>query len=307
MDMDRKGPFLSVYGHVTIDQIISIKRFPKINESVDVISKNTTLGGTGTNIAMAAAKLGVPTAICAFVGEDFPERYEDEMKTSGLFMNEMIKVNEYETSQAIVINDSQLEQKVIFYQGPQGSASKLNIALTDNARSSKYVHFCTGEPEYYISMMKMIRPYGQNISIDPAQEIYKMWDTEKMDRALSLSDNLFCNSYEAKVIEEYLGIQDVMDLDKELVVRTNGEKGSVAKIKNEIVEIPMIKGNGFTDATGAGDAYRAGFYCGLYNGYDTHDSLILASATASFVVEKVGALTNIPEWNDVLKRAKGYL
>lgn len=305
--MAEERPFLSVYGHVTIDQIVSIKRFPKINESVDVITKNTTLGGTGTNIAMAAAKLGVPTAICAFVGRDFPVRYEKEMIASGLNMSEMVKVDDCETSQAIVVNDSNMEQKVIFYQGPQGCASTLNNLLTHNASMSSFVHFCTGEPKYYIQVMEKIHDTEAKISIDPAQETYKMWSTETMNAALGYADSLFCNNYEAKVIEEYLGIKDVMDVDKDLIVRTEGSKGSLAKIKGEIVSIPMIKGEVFADATGAGDAYRAGFYCGLYNGYDVHDSLIIASATASFVVEKVGALTNIPDREKVLKRAKEYL
>ncbi len=57
-------PYVSVYGHVTIDQIVSIARFPNENETVDVQSKNTTLGGTGTNIAVIASRLGVPTVLC---------------------------------------------------------------------------------------------------------------------------------------------------------------------------------------------------------------------------------------------------
>lgn len=303
----KENPFLSVYGHVTIDQIISIRRFPNMNESVDVLSKNTTLGGTGTNIAVTAARLGVPTAICAFVGEDFPPRYEEEMRDSGLIMDEMVRVGDYESSQAIVINDSEMKQKVIFYQGPQGSASKLNNMLTGNALRSSHVHFCTGDPDYYISIMETISGAGPKISFDPAQEIYKMWDGERIRKALSSSDALFCNEYEAKIIEKNLGAEDVMGIEKDLVVRTEGENGSTAKIKGEIVKIPAIRGENFEDATGAGDAYRAGFYCGLYNGYDTYDSLVLASATASFAVEKIGALTNIPEWEQVLERAGRYL
>ncbi|MCL2295511.1 MAG: PfkB family carbohydrate kinase [Methanomassiliicoccaceae archaeon] len=300
-------PFLSVYGHVTIDQIISIKRFPEINESVDVLTKNTTLGGTGANIAMTAARLGVPTAICAFVGEDFPVRYEKDLRDSGLIMDEMVRVSEYETSQAIVINDFEMKQKVIFYQGPQGSASKLNKMLIGNASRSSYVHFCTGEPDYYLSLMKAIKGPPPEIAFDPAQETYKMWDRDRIIKALDSADMLFCNEYEAKTIEKNLGIKDVMDINEGLVVRTEGEKGSTAKINGEVVRIPVIEGKVFTDATGAGDAFRAGFYCGLYNGYNVHESLILASATSSFVVEKVGALTNTPRWEEVLERADKYL
>jgi len=304
--MEDAKPFLSVYGHVTIDQIITVKKFPAINESVDVISKNTTMGGTGTNIAVASARLGTPTALSAFVGSDFPKMYEDEIKDSGVLSDELIKVEGYDTSQAIVLNDQMLEQKVIFYQGPQGCASKLNIMLNKAAGRSSYVHFCTGDPEYYLSVMKTIQG-GPIMAVDPAQEIYKMWDKDKLDRTLPYADSIFCNAYEAKVMEQYLGIKDVMDLDAGLIVRTEGVGGSTAKIKGEIVKIPVIKGEAFVDATGAGDTYRAGFYAGLYNGYDIRDSLVLASAVSSFVVEKVGALTNVPSWDAAVKRAGKYL
>ena len=305
--MENPRPFLSVYGHVTIDQIISVRKFPVVNESVDIIDKKTTLGGTGTNIAVAAARLGTPTALCAFIGNDFPAIYEQEIRDSGLIVDELVKVDGYDTSQALVVNDQALEQRVLFYQGPQGSASKLGIMLSDSAKKSSHVHFCTGEPEYYLDVVNEISASGPKISFDPAQEVYKMWSRENLQKALISADNLFCNEYEAKVIEKNLEIDDVMDLDLKLIVRTEGAEGSVAKIDGEMIRIPVIKGNGFVDATGAGDTYRAGFYTGLYNGYDVRDSLILASATSSFVVEKVGALTNIPSWDDVEKRARGHL
>ncbi|MDR2846091.1 MAG: PfkB family carbohydrate kinase [Candidatus Methanoplasma sp.] len=305
--MSVKSPFLSVYGHVTIDQIISLAEFPKLNESVDVVAKKTSLGGTGTNIAVSAARLGVPTAICAFVGEDFPSDYIEEIAASGLNTEELVKVEGTESSQALVFNNSRLEQKVIFHQGPQGSASKLGVRLTGLAKESEHVHFCTGDPEYYISIMQEIRPFPDSISVDPAQEVYKMWSGGSLNAALDLADNLFCNEFEAKVIANLLGIEDVLDVDKPLVVRTEGSAGSIAKIDGEVVRIPMVKGERFEDATGAGDAYRAGFYAGLYNEYSIQESLILASTVSSFVVEKTGALTNIPSWESVLKRAKPYL
>ncbi|UAL07796.1 MAG: carbohydrate kinase [Candidatus Methanogranum gryphiswaldense] len=300
-------PFLSVYGHITVDQIISVKKFPGLNETVDVIEKKTVLGGTGTNIAVTAAKLGVPTAICTFVGEDFPPNYEGFMRGSGLIMEDFVKVSEYETSQAIIINNEQLEQKVVFYQGPMGSASKLGKMLTSTASRSKYVHFCTGEPEYYISIMKQLEGKGISIALDPAQEVYKMWDGDKITRALDHCDSLFCNDFEAKVIENYLDIGDILSINLPIIVRTLGEKGSIAKIDGKLYEVPVIKANKFVDATGAGDAYRAGFYAGLYHGYSAVDSLVIASSVSSFVVEKVGALTNTPTWDQVIERAEKYI
>lgn len=299
-------PFLSVYGHVTVDQILSVKRFPELNETVDVVSKKTVLGGTGTNIAVTAAKLGVPTAICAFVGEDFSPIYEGFMTGSGLMMDDFVKVGEYETSQAMIVNTEKMEQKVIFYQGPQGCASKLNRPLMKSALKSKHVHFCTGEPEYYLSIMEQLQGKGIGIAVDPAQEVYKMWNKDKIDRAVDLSDALFCNDYEAKVIEKYLGIGDVMAINLPVIVRTLGDRGSIAKVDGKLYEIPAVKCTP-VDPTGAGDAFRAGYYAGLYHNYNKVDSLTIAAATSSFVVEKVGALTNTPTWKQVLERAEKYL
>ena len=300
-----QSPFLSVYGHVTVDQILTVKRFPELNETVDVVDKKTTLGGTGTNIAVTAAKLGVPTAICTFVGNDFSPSYEGFMRGSGLIMDDFVKVSEYETSQATIVNTEKMEQKVVFYQGPQGCASKLNNKLIGSASKSKYVHFCTGEPEYYISIMKELHGMGITMAIDPAQEVYKMWDTDKISRAIDYADTLFCNDFEAKIIEKYLDIGDVLSINLPTIVRTLGERGSIAKVNGKLYDVPAAKSK-CVDPTGAGDSFRAGYYAGLYRKYDQVQSLIIGAAVASFAVEKVGALTNTPTWDMAIERAEKY-
>ena len=301
------APFLTVYGHVTVDQILSIKRFPNLNETVDVVQKTTALGGTGPNIAVTAAKLGVPTAICAFVGEDFSLNYEGFMRGSSLNMDEFVKVSEYETSTCVIVNNEQLEQKVVFYQGPQGCASKLGRKLIKNASQSKWAHFCTGEPRYYIDLMKELEGKGVMIALDPAQEIYKMWDRNLLEEAMPMCEALFCNDFEAKKIEEYLEIGDVIAAKVPMVVRTLGSEGSIARIEGKLYQNPIIPADKVVDATGAGDAFRAGFYAGLYRGYDTVQSLVIASAVSSYVVESVGALSNTPTWDQVMERAEKYL
>ena len=299
-------PFLSVYGHVTVDQILTLRKFPADNTSEDVLTKATSLGGTGTNIAVSAAILGCPTAICAFVGNDFPSMYEDFMRDSGLIMDEFVHVNGYDTSTAIVVNDPKLTQKVLFYQGPQGYADDLDMLLTRNAENSKFVHFCTGQPSYYTRVMKAVKG-GPRISLDPAQESHRIWNADNFGPAMELSDYLFCNNFEGESLKKYAGVDDILDVDADLVVCTKGAEGSVARIGDERITIPLVKADRVVDATGAGDSYRAGFYAALYRGYDVPEALTIASAVASFVVEKTGALTNVPTWEQALERAEPYL
>lgn len=297
-------PYLSVYGHVTVDTIFGIDRFLPPGITADALSKKTALGGTGTNIAVTAARLGCPTALCAFIGHDIPGAYLTLMEESGLIMDEVETVD-LETSSCVIINDSELVTRIFFFQGPQGCADTLGITLDRNARQSEHVHFCTGQPSYYLGLMRGLRG-GPSISFDPAQEVHKLWNAELVREAVPMSDALFCNELEAKTICGHLGIDDILDARIPLVVRTDGDRGSVARVGDEVISIPLVEAARAVDVTGAGDSYRAGFYTALYRGYDVPEALVIASSVASFIVEEVGALTNTPTWEMALERAEPY-
>lgn len=298
-------PFLSVFGHVTIDQIMAVRKFPVEGITEDVLSAMTTLGGTGSNIALTAARLGCPTALCAFVGKDFPAAYETEMRDAGLIMDDFVHVEGWDSSKAVVINDPSLAQKVLFFQGPQGSADSTGIMLDGMASQSRFVHFCTGQPSYYMSVMERIP--DSYISLDPAQETQRIWGPDNFPKALAMSDALFCNEIEAEDLRRYIGKEDIFDADVDLVVRTRGAGGSEARMGDEILRIPAVKADRVVDVTGAGDAYRAGYYTALYRGMRVPEALVVGAAVASFVVEKTGALTNTPTWDAAMERAEPYL
>jgi sugar/nucleoside kinase (ribokinase family) len=274
---------------------------------VNILSKDAHIGGTGTNIAVIAASLGVPTALCGFVGNDFPKEFADIITSKGVITDEFIVQDGYQTAQAIMINDSKNDQRSLFYQGPQGSASSLDRRLLKNAGMSEYVHFSTGEPDYYLDLMRSLKGGKGKISFDPAQEIHWVWDKKRFMEALGMCDILFCNKFESASVLRYTSAGSLSGVAAKMLVRTEGVEGSQLYVNGEVTEIPVVPAKRTADATGAGDAYRAGFYAGKYNGYSDTDSLIIGAATASFVVEETGALTNIPAWDAVMERAERYL
>ena len=297
-------PFLTVYGHVAIDQIIGVKDFPLEDTSVDVINKSTHLGGTGTNIAVHAARLGVPTAISAFIGKDFPDDFKRMIEGSGVDTDELKVVEGYDTSQAMIVNNSGFHQKVLFYQGPQGVASKIGMRCIAKASESEHIHICTGDPLYYLDIMDDIKG---KMAIDPAQEIHRIWTADYFSRAVEKTHSLFCNKYEFESVKKYLGIESEKDIDIPLFVCTMGDDGSMAMIDGESFSVPAVKPRKVADTTGAGDSFRGGFYAGLYHGLDVHESLIVGAATSSFIIEEPGALTAEPTWDMVMERAEPYL
>lgn len=289
-----------------MDQIIGIREFLPPGITADALSKKTTLGGTGPNIAVAAAKLGCPTALCALVGPDFPQKYMDLIRDAGVITDDLMVLDGEETSTCVIVNDSELNTRVFFYQGPQGHMDSLDVRLTDMAKRSRNVHFCTGQASHYISLMREFAG-GPRIALDPAQEVHRVWNADMVREALPMCDSLFCNELEAQTLCRYLGLEDVLDADVGLVVNTMGAEGSRARVGDEVVTIPVVPGGEPVDVTGAGDTYRAGFYAALYRGYGIPEALVVASAVSSFVVERVGALTNIPSWEQALERAEPFL
>ncbi|MCK5661749.1 MAG: carbohydrate kinase family protein, partial [Methanosarcinales archaeon] len=60
------------------------------------------------------------------------------------------------------------------------------------------------------------------------------------------------------------------------------------------------------DPTGAGDAYRAGFLLAYTKKYPLTVCGQIGSATASFVVERVGCQTNLPTWEMMQERHDAF-
>src|SRR5713101_3538056 len=62
-------------------------------------------------------------------------------------------------------------------------------------------------------------------------------------------------------------------------------RGSAIYTRDGKIKIPRVRPKRVVDVTGAGDAYRAGFYAGLSRGFDLRRCGILGSTVASFAVE----------------------
>jgi len=301
-------PFLTVYGHVCLDQIMSLDKFPDPNTSVDILEKHRYFGGTGANIATAAAALGVPTALCSFVGSDLPADFRQFIESHGVDLGEVITVDGYETSTVLIVSDARENQVAYVYQGPMRDMGDFEPRL-DGARESKFVHISTGRPAYYLRVMRAAREMGKDISFDPAQEVHRIWDADTFRQALPLADRFFCNLNELRTAMRYMGANGPEELlgHVPVVINTRGGDGALAFTGKGSWAVPSARPAKIVDPTGAGDAFRAGFYAGQYYGHDLLASMAYGNAAASFVLEAKGAVTNLPTWEMVEKRAENIL
>ena len=300
-------PFLCVYGHTNLDHILTLKRLPELNTSANVDTKRSFFGGTGANVATFAAALGVPTALVSYVGKDLPPAFRQLMESKGVVLDELVEVEGQETPTVWIATDEHEDQVAYVFQGAMAGMADYPLQVK-GAKEALAVHRMTGSPDYYIKLLEQPYMLRKRKSLDPAQEIHHVWDAARFNKALELSDVLFCNQNELATALRYSGKGSAEDLLKDLrylqaIINTRGSHGARIYTKNEVVDVPAAKVK-VLDPTGAGDAFRAGVYAGLYHGMGWLESGALGCAAASFAVEAPGSLTSIPDWDMVQRRAK---
>ena len=298
-------PFLCVFGHTNLDFIMSLERFPEKNTSVDVVEKKRYFGGTGANVATVAASLGVPTALVSYVGKDMPVEFKAMMAEKGVDLRGLVEVEGYETPTVWMVSDASHDQIAYVYQGPMSRMGEFELRM-DAVKEADFVHIMTGRPEYYLRLMRECERLRKTVSFDPAQEIHHIWKAEDFREAMSMCDMFFCNENELATAMKYLGAKRPEDLldHVNVLVNTFGSKGSKIYTDDGEVKIPAFKSAKIVDTTGAGDAFRAGYFAGIYHNYSITDSARMGASAASFVIESKGSLTNVPDWEAVLERAR---
>lgn len=304
--MPRKN-YLGVFGHVAVDIICTVNSFPKVNTCEGVLEKRVEFGGTAGNLAFYAAHLGVPTSLASFVGADFPEAYRRHLETAGIDLTDLVSVNGERTSSIIMVSDKAHRQIGFVDQGVMLRQNAFRIPR-HSIDDVKVVHVGTGRPRFALRVCRRARSLGKTVAIDPAQELSYVYTPKEFSSIIRLADIFFCNKTELEIALRYLRRRkprDILAYVDTLVV-TLGKRGSkIMTSDGEEIEIPPARPKKVVDTTGAGDAYRAGFYAGMYRGYDLENCGRLASAAASFAVESYGGQSNPPSWDDVRRRAFG--
>lgn len=300
----RRSNFLGVYGHTAIDVIYSSEKFPEPNTCVELGERREYFGGTGANLARMSSALEVPTALASYVGDDFPGKFMESLRGSGVDTTDVVKVRKSRTPFIIMVSDKDHNQIGFVDQGAMREADSLPLR-THTLESSRFVHICTGRPAYMLKVAKRAKIKKKIVAFDPAQEIHYVYTAETFRPMLDHCDILFLNTSELERAKEYLNLKEDVELLSyvKMVVNTRGSEGSRLITEDDEILVGTIQPDKVLDTTGAGDGFRAGFYAGMSRSLSLEECAWSGAATASFVVENVGAQSSLPSWDMVQRRA----
>src|SRR5437867_764913 len=156
--------FLAAFGHVAMDYIVSLRRLPTPNTSIEILDRKRYFGGTAGNLARAAARLGVKVSLASFVGADFPADYRVALNEDRVDTTDLRTVRNANTPTVWVFSDPKGNQMAIVDQGPMKDAAHLPL-LRHSVKDVDLVHIGTGRPEYYLRVARLASSLGKTAAL----------------------------------------------------------------------------------------------------------------------------------------------
>jgi sugar/nucleoside kinase (ribokinase family) len=292
-----------VVGEVNPDIIVSDPDprpiFGQVERLVQRI--HLTIGSSSAIMACAAARLGLRVAIVGVVGDDVFGRFMvDAMGDRGIDVS-AVRVDPGTPTGATVILSNEHDRAMLTASGTIGSATADDVSASLLARA-RHLHIGswflqTGLYPGALRLLAAARDAGLTTSVDPNWDPDDRWDSGLRDLLAGL-DLVFPNEAEAIAIA---GIDDVeaaaVALARlgaggrgggPLVVVKRGRDGAFVASADGVIERVNAYPVEALDATGAGDAFDAGFLAGWLEGRSSADALRLAAISGALSTRAVG-------------------
>lgn len=273
-------------------------------------------GGSPSNIAMNAKKLGIRAVVASATGEDGLGSFLiHELENAGIDTGYVQRAADYSTSM-VVVTKSRSTPIPIFYRGADYHLS-YTPELEEGLKSSKIVHFSCwplSRRPARDTIEKIITTAKMNnllVCFDPNYHPMLWEDGEdgvqyvksiigKVDIVKPSEDDaerLFGKQTPERYLETFL------KLGAKLVILTLGKDGALVSNGTETVRFDTLATE-VADTTGAGDAFWSGFYAAAVKGHTIRQALALGFAVSAYKLKYTGAIVDLPRL-EVIKNMYG--
>jgi len=269
----------SFKNHILPDQIHILNVAFLIND----IKKN--YGGCAGNIAYTINLLGGKPFPVAVFGSDGAE-YREYLLGLGISTKYMILSKEKLSSSATIITDKENNQITAYHIGAGAHAGA--ISLKEIEEPIDFGIIAPADKDAMILHADQLSQKGIPFAFDPGQQLHVLAADEFLG-ILSKAAFYISNDYELKVAEKLTGksSQELLEYCS-VIITTLGHEGSVIKTKEGELRISPCRTDVVVDPTGAGDAFRAGFFTAHVKGLDSKTCGQVGSVAATYAIEQEG-------------------
>jgi len=309
-DAAEKTDVLTV-GSITLDHIFKLDRLPTTHFEANIDHIGTYFGGRAPNVAVMLAKLGFGSGIVSPVGSGFRESgYEAHLAKLGVNLQGIVRVPSERMMEVWIHSDRRGNQTTVLNVAAARHFGKMHVPSA-LIKKSRIVHISSsGDYKFNVavarSAVELDVPVSFDVGNDPSTEISRY-----VSSMIRNSTFVFVNNVELSGVLKRVALRSAHELlsigPSTIVVMDKFDKSSWIYTNDGCKRIrsPLRKRK-LVDNTGASDAYVAGFLAGQLKGWcqDFRTCGLLGAAEASFVTESLGCQTNLPSWEDLVRRIR---
>jgi ribokinase len=301
-----------VVGSTSLDFVAGADRIPAVGETIIGNTFNTFYGGKGANQAVAAAKLGYPTAMIARVGDDaFGPQLQNALKTAGVDAGNVLHVAG-PSGVALIMTGAKGENSIVVVPGSNG---KLTIQeLQKHEKTLRNAGMFLAQLEIPMETAEYLAEFADKNGIPlmldpaPARELpasllqHVSWITPNESETLTL-----LRSSEKELAEDQVhrAAEELLSRGVHNVVLKLGGRGCLVAHGGKMEFVPAYK-VAAVDTTAAGDAFNGAFAVGLMRGQSPREAAAFACAVAGISVTRHGAQPSMPTSAEVENFLREY-
>ena len=299
MRRDREKKLL-VVGATAIDLIgfypSQFKQYEKeyrpksLNVSLQLAGLERSYGGCAMNIAFGLARLNIEGFPFSIIGKDFFEGYQEHVEAAGI-NTKYLEVLEETGATCLMINDIAGNQIIGFYPGPGTSPKEIPEAISSNKEEISLCFIAPQEPDLTLNQATQMKSLGIPVMVDTGQVSAK-YSKQDIKKLLELVDYIIINENELEVLKINANLNEKQFVEPIVeAIITRGEDGVdiISKTARSHVHSLEISESDFVDATGCGDAFRAGFVFGFFEGANSIRAAQLGCLMAAANIKSLGA------------------
>lgn len=259
-----------------------------------------TSGGSAANTVVGAASFGAKTAFIGKVKADaVGDHFAHDIVAAGVAFGTAPAIAGVATARSFILVTPDGERTMNTYLGACQDLTEADIdPATVRKAKVTYLEGYLWDPAH----AKIAFRKAADIAHDAGREVaLTLSDSFCVNRyrdefreiiKSGMVDLVFANEHELKALYETADFDTAiaaLRLDAKKAAVTRSEKGAVIIEGKKTFEIPAFPIESLVDATGAGDAYAAGFLFGYTQGLGYEKAGRLGAMAASHVIQKIGA------------------
>ncbi|HEY5658549.1 MAG TPA: carbohydrate kinase family protein [Myxococcota bacterium] len=256
-----------------------------LDVAFNITSLETHFGGVAANIGYHLRLLGEEPLILASVGSDFGP-YAEWLDKHGIRRDGIVVFDDVRTPQGFVTTDLDDCQIWAFYEGAMARAHQARVEDLDDDIDLAIVS--SNSKRAMIEHARALKARGVPTYIDPSHGL-PILARDELIELIDGAAGYFANDYEWSLTLQQTGASESeIAACCGAIVITRGAEGSEIRANGDTLRIPPVTPERVVDPTGCGDAYRAGFLCGVARGHGLDVAGRMGSLFGAWQVEVEG-------------------